>query len=353
MTKDWAFTSETGFGRMTAAAASRIRWAKYGGAPLPDSYKFWSTDSVGSRQRLKHVQTKDIVPFFSYHGNSVLGGSEGGESLSHEFYKIAITRLTKTQLQLKNGHYGKPQLRLKDGDYEIRITHAETEKTIHLPTGQYYRPDVYCRFECDQGLSTKWSGELYIEVWHMHRVAAEKIKNLKANRIPVIQVKVPDAWKYPYDGVTTTDEREEKYIAGMVGRLEQYMTGFVLSDPNCVENLEKQVLDLAGQIAEHEQSAAANAVEIERLQGTIRTMADDVRSLRGERERQVSELIELKRKAILEEEKLRGLKDAIVGLKDERTDLQGALKARTKALFVTSGLGLLSAFMGTYALLDT
>ena len=80
-----------------------------------------------------------MVPFFSYYDGSP-GASNGGESLSHKLYKYAIARLSKTRLQLKNGHYGKPTLRLKNGDYNIRITHADTEKTIHLPTGEYYGP---------------------------------------------------------------------------------------------------------------------------------------------------------------------------------------------------------------------
>lgn len=48
---------------------------------------------------------------------------------------------------------------------------------------------------------------------------------------------------------------------------------------------------------------------------------------------------------------MRSLKDEIVGLKEDRTDLQGALKERTIAFAVASGLALFGMFLGIQKLL--
>jgi hypothetical protein len=330
-TKGWAFLTETGSERVTAREVSRER-ARFGGAPLGTTY--WSTHRVGSRQRLKHVQRKGSRPFFSYMDDSASHAGDGGESLSHFLYKAALARLTKTQLWLKHG------------SHKIRITHVETEKTIILPTRQY-RPDVYCRFECDGWLSTKWSGELYFEVWHAHRVPNEKRRDLVAHRVPVVEVHVSEVDVYRHDAYSTTEALEEEHTADLVGKLEKNIWGEILSDPSSVQFMEEQVRKLADQIAVHEKSAFANAEEIRRLAGTIEKLENeltDVRQerdaalhkLRREREGLASKIAALNNQSKMDNETMRELQNGIKSLKGEKANLETQLRERTTHMLVLS-----------------
>ena len=253
-TKGWAYVTELGPQRITAWEVKRQR-DLLGGGPLGKTY--WSQHRKGDRRKVKQMQRPPAKPFFAYMDDSTPHEGDGGESLTHVLFKNAIARLGKTQLRFPNGE-----------THDIRITYAEMEKTVTLMVG-YRVVDVYCKFESDGYLAKKWGGEVCFEVWHTHRAPPEKIIGLRDKRIPVVEVKVSEFFRYRYDGDTTNDEREEKHITYLAGRLEEFMAGKAISDPSSVEYLEEKVQIMSAQIARDAKLAAVRSDEIKMLGSEI------------------------------------------------------------------------------------
>ncbi len=217
--KAWAFRSEDGPDRVSAAAVSRER-AKFGGRPTGDIY--FSTHKPPNRKRMKHVQ-KGKTSFFSYINGDVDGG-DGGESLTHRLFKEAVSGVRKTKLCLG-----------KSGDHDVVITHGEIEKPIQVADGTYYA-DAYWQFTSTSKLGIKWSGHVYIEVHKSHLVPTEKIEQLRQLGLPVVEVGVPALFEYPYSDDQTTDEREVAHIEKVRRILEGgFLAGTVISNPSSQE----------------------------------------------------------------------------------------------------------------------
>lgn len=230
VSKSWAYVSEFGRERITAWAISRER-AKYDGKPLGQTY--WSTHKPGRRKPVKHVQ-KGTTAFFAYinPADAVDGGD--GESLSHRLLKEAIAGLSGTTLRLGN----------RD-EHDITITYGETEKLIPTVEGTYYA-DAYLRFSShNTSLGLQWSEELYVEVHHTHAVPVDKQKELRRSRVPVVEVPLLDAFRYPHEDENTSDPREAAHVARIRNMLEKgFLLGRVISDRRSVEFLEQEVLRL-------------------------------------------------------------------------------------------------------------
>lgn len=252
-TKPWAYVTEFGSERVDAWEIKRQR-DSIGGASLEKHW--WSPHRKGERKRVTHKNPTGAVPHFSYIDGWTPGEGEGGESLSHVLYKNAIARLAKTQLQFPNGE-----------KHDIRITHAELEKTIPLAEG-YRVVDVYCKFESESHLAKKWGGEVCFEVWHTHRAPKDKVLGMKAKRVPVFQVPVPKLYQYRNEK-NTSSELEKKHEDFLVGRLGEYMKGNAISDPSSVEYLEERVEILTAQMARDAKLAAAQNDEVKILQSEL------------------------------------------------------------------------------------
>ncbi len=228
VTKSWAFLSTHGKNWLTAEAIARERLLKYQGESTGEIY--YSAHTPGKRKRMKHVMKKNMKPFFSFIEPGDGGGGDGGESLTHRLFKQAIASIEATELRLGS-----------HGDHKIRVTHASTEK--RFPTTNEYYADVFLTFESETYLGSKWSGELYVEVHKTNAVHATKQDDLRASRIPVIEVGVPDLFEYPYNDSQTTDSRETQHL-GMITRIlgKGFLMGKVISDPSLVSYLEAQLV---------------------------------------------------------------------------------------------------------------
>jgi hypothetical protein len=273
--KSWAYVSEFGRERITAWAISRER-AKYDGKPLGQTY--WSTHKPGRRKPVKHVQ-KGATAYFAYinPADAVDGGD--GESLSHRLLKEAIAGLSGTTLRLGN-----------QGEHDITITHGETEKLIPTVEGTYYA-DAYLRFTSNTLLGLRWSEELYVEVHHTHAVPVDKQKELRRSRVPVVEVPLLDAFKYPHEDENTSDPREAAHLERIRNMLEKgFLAGQVISDRRSVEFLEQEVTRLAASLREarsgweaDKKSAAQTADQLAlaraRAAGLEKSRAEDAREI--------------------------------------------------------------------------
>lgn len=296
VTKSWAFLTTHGKDWLTAEAIARERVLKYQGEPTGEIY--YSAHTPGKRKRMKHVMKKNMPPFFSFIEPGDGGGGDGGESLTHRLFKQAIASIEATELRL-GAH----------GDHKIRVTHASTEK--RFPTTKEYYADVFLTFESETYLGTKWSGELYVEVHKTNAVHATKQDDLRASRMPVIEVGVPDLFKYSYNDSQTTDSREAQHL-GMIKRVLEkgFLMGQVISNPSSVTYLELQLAsternlisantklqsamqceqELREQIQELEQKAAQESDNNAKLAGALnsenvklRSATEREQSLRGQ-----------------------------------------------------------------------
>ncbi|EON10846.1 hypothetical protein [Pandoraea sp. SD6-2] len=216
---------------------------------------------------MAHVYPRGDMPFFRYINSSDEHDGGAGESLEHLLFKEAISLVEKTRLSLG-----------KFRDHSIRVTHAETEKEIRYSGGSYFA-DLYLRFECDSELSVKWSNEVYIEIHKTHLVDASKIDEVRRQRIPMVEITIPDSLLYEFGETGTTDEREEAYRQRIKRMLESdkgFLSAVVLSNPSSVEYLEAKL------------SEAMSTTR--RAELTAKTAIDDVASLRLSKQRLAGDL---------------------------------------------------------------
>ncbi|WP_038489235.1 hypothetical protein [Janthinobacterium agaricidamnosum] len=323
-TKGWAYVTEFGPQRITAWEVKRQR-DLLGGGPLGKTY--WSQHRKGERKKVKQMQRPHTKPFFAYMNDSMPHEGDGGESLSHVLFKHAIARLSKTQLRFPNGE-----------THEIRITHADLEKTISLAVG-YRVVDVYCKFESDGYLAIKWGGEVCFEVWHTHRAPPMKIIGLRDKRVPVVEVKVSEFFRYRYDGDTTNAEREEKHIVYLVGRLEEFMTGKAISDPSSMEYLEEKIRIMNAQMARDTKLAAARSDEVEIFKRELGRLRGEIAALAGHNGSLTTTLTLLNKQTTTDASTIVNLKNANTALTEERDSMRDTLKIRTYCL-ASTGVGL-------------
>lgn len=325
--KRWAYLTEFGSDTISAWDIKQER-ALLGGGPLGITY--WSQHRKGERRKVKHVWPLDVKPFFAYISDGLATHEgDGGESLTHVLFKKAIARLSKTQLRFPNGEV-----------HDIRITHAELEKTIPLNEG-YRVVDVYCKFESGGDLAKKWSGEVCFEVWHTHQAPTVKIKGLVDKRVPVVEIKVSEYFQYRHED-KTTDALQEKHINFLVGRLGEYMLGKAISDPSSVEYLEEKVENLTALMARDAKLAAARSEEIKmlqseagRLKGNNTTLAQNNAGLTGQNESLTTENTLLKTAASGSASTITRLSGSNGNLVTEIKDLRKALKYRKYQLIGT------------------
>lgn len=257
--KPWAYVTQYGPEIVDAWEIKRQR-DLIGGATL-DKY-WWSPHRKGERKRVTHTDRKGAVPHFTYIDGWTPGEGEGGETLSHVLYKKAIARLGKTQLRFPNGE-----------THDIRITHAEMEKTIPLAVGHRV-VDVYCKFESDSHLAKKWGGEVCFEVWHTHRTPREKILGMRDRRVPVFEVPVHKLFRYRNEN-NTSRELEKKHEDFLVGRLGEYMLGKAISDPSSVEYLEERIQIMSAQMVRDAKLAAARCDEVKMHESELGRLKGD------------------------------------------------------------------------------
>lgn len=204
---------------------------QYGGRPLGKTY--WSTHKPGNRKSVKHVQKGDTAFFAYINGADEIDSDGGGESLTHQLFKEAIAGLSGTKLKLSGF-----------GEYEVAVTHGQTEKEILTDDGRYYA-DAYWKFNSAGDLGLRWSGEVYLEVHHTHAVPPQKQESFRQARIPVIEIDVPQILVYPIADENTTDPLEAAHVSKIRNVLQKgFLAGRVISDRLSIEYLEQEVARL-------------------------------------------------------------------------------------------------------------
>lgn len=216
----------------------------------------------------------------------------GGESLAHYLYKIAISELSHTTLKLSN----------LSEDVTIHFVNAQTEKRVYIGN-RYYDLDVFVNFTSQSKYQIKWNGKLAIEVHNTNPVIGQKLKDLRNLRIPVIEVSVNEKLAYKTPEEYTTPELERKYIDFLKGRISDYLWGKVLSDPNSIDYLENENLELIERIKklreqlQHTESllekekktvsdseeklktANEELIKINKLSSELRTQVEDLKAM--------------------------------------------------------------------------
>lgn len=182
----------------------------------------------------------------------------GGESLAHYLYKVAISELAETTLKISN----------LNQDINVRFTEAQTEKRVYIDD-RYYDIDVYVKFESSSEYQLKWGGELGIEVHNTNPVVGQKLKDLKALRIPIIEVGVNEKLTYKTSEEYSTPESERNYIQFLKERLSKYLWGKVLSDPKSYEYLEKENAHLLKLVDQLKQNVKTSEINHEQTKRTL------------------------------------------------------------------------------------
>jgi hypothetical protein len=241
----WAFVAETGQEWVTAYDVWQYR-QRYGGRSIGKT--FFSPHALGQRKPMRHVDRG--TPHFAYNSSADEHAAGAGESLSHRLFKETIARLTATRLVLDGGR----------GEEVITIVEGETEREIVHGATSFFA-DAYLRFTSAGRLGVKWSGEMYVEIHHTHAVPPDKIDALRALRLPVVEIKIPEFAEYREPEESATEELME-WHRQRLKRIFEGPKGFlmakVLNDPSSAEYLESQLRETNLKVREV-RAAAANA----------------------------------------------------------------------------------------------
>jgi len=193
---------------------------------------YYSTHSPASARLRMHIRKSSKGTFsFAYNRgqDTEIERLGGGESLVHYLFKIAISELSYTTLKLSN----------LNKDIKVEFTDTQIEKRVHVGD-RYYDLDVFVKFISSSEYQLKWNGELAIEVHNTNPVVGQKLKDLKALRIPVIEVDVNKKLAYRTSDEYSTPELEREYVDFLKEHLSQYLWSKVLSDPKSIDYLEKE-----------------------------------------------------------------------------------------------------------------
>jgi len=232
--KRWAFYKEGGewyrIGIRAALSKERLEpgvWRKR---------SYFSTHYPPSVRLKMHIRRSPRGKYlFAYNPgqDAEIESLGGGESLAHYLYKIAISELSQTTLKLSN----------LNKDVKVQFIESEIEKRVYIED-RYYDLDVFVKFISSSEYQLKWGGELGIEVHKTNPVIGRKLADLKALRIPVIEIDVNKKLAYKTPEEDSTAESERVYVEYLKGRLSEYLWSVVLSDPKSLEYLEKENTEL-------------------------------------------------------------------------------------------------------------
>lgn len=277
--KKWAFYKEGNEWRKIGLRAALSKEKEEPGQWRRRTY--YSTHSPASNRLPMHIHKKaNGTDYFAYNPRqeSEIERCGGGESLAHNLYKTAISELGHTTLKLSN----------LGEDVPVKFFDAQTEKRVHI-NGRHYDLDVFVKFTSQSKYQQQWNGELGIEVHHTNKVTGQKLNDLKALRIPVIEVSINEKLAYKTADQDSTHERERKYIDFLKGVLSKYLWSKVLSNPKSIyylenenENLYKDIKDLRSQLNHSKmllERANAALVEKEELVSNLRMQMDELKTM--------------------------------------------------------------------------
>ncbi|WP_429475233.1 hypothetical protein [Paraburkholderia atlantica] len=206
---------------------------------------------------------------------------------------------------------------------EIEIHFGETERLIERGIGRYYA-DAYLHFTSKTDLATRWAGEVYVEVWHTHRVPDEKREELAQLRLPVVEVPMQDVFLYRYEE-NTTRQREADHVAKLVKMLESnFLKGTVISDSRSVEFLEMEVNELKQALTESNSELQSIRLDAERRQQENERMSsrlhEQLQQQKAHNGALVAQLNALKDVAGRFQEELRAANRGLDGTKQQLSD---------------------------------
>lgn len=232
--KKWAFYKEGEEWQKIGLYAALSKEKKEPGQWRRRTY--YSTHSPSSVRLRMHIRksSKGTYSFAYNRGQDAeIERLGGGESLAHYLFKIAISELSHTILKLSN----------LNEDVTVQFVDSQIEKYVQI-ADRYYYLDVFVKFTSQSKYQIKWNGELAIEVHNTNPVVGQKLKDLKALRIPVIEVSVNKKLAYKISEEYSTPILEREYINFLKSRLSKYLWSKVLSNPKSVEYLENENYEL-------------------------------------------------------------------------------------------------------------
>ncbi|NYH26069.1 hypothetical protein [Paraburkholderia bryophila] len=321
----WAYVNKTGPAYVSATHERTAR-IPHGGKSLEKTY--WSAHKSGSRWPMEHVVLKTGTTFFKYKNKADATKGGPGESLSHRLFKEAISRITGTQLKLKNF-----------GEHQIQIQAGATEKEIVFDDGKYFA-DAYLRFTSATNLALRWEGEVYVEVHHKHAVPVEKQRQLRELGIPVVEVKLPEFFEYRHESDSTA-KHEEEHVAWICRTLQQggFLAGTVISDRRSKELLEEMVRELEQQLlaanADRKEMQDAYKKRLEKAEEEVARLTQDTVNQRTRANQLVTRVANQEGELTDARESLKATKDNLAAAKSgaaKASELAAAASAELTAL---------------------
>lgn len=243
--KLWAYLSKTGFERITAADAARLRRRDNNGRP--DGRVFYSTHRAGERYPMTLRLITGKRAHFAYIGDGPPSHAGNGESLQHSLFKQALARLRTVTL------------RLNDGDHHLSIEHGQNEVLVDHPSGRFYRTDTHWRFSSSTLLDKRWLGSVHVEVNHTHEVGPDKASDFLSLDMAMVEVDVPKFLAFN-DGEEATSQQCEAYLS----RVDRFLSNppYFLSATILANPISDVIRENEQRINEARKRAAASEAEL-------------------------------------------------------------------------------------------
>lgn len=259
----------------------------------PFEYKkisFWSTqNNLNDRKKMTTVKTG----FFRYIENNngnVFSGD--GESLSHSVAILAISKLDELNFTIDNH-------KLKIIPSEISIDNLK----VQFENGNYYYPDLICKYDYPKNLIEKWGNKIAIEVKVNHACENIKIKDFEEHNYPIIEITLNKNMQFLKElKKEQFDETDlEKYYNFILNKFSNNIFGKLLSNPvraeyhnRTVRELytENKKLEILNQKLKNEMNVMTNNNELQ-----IQSLVRDLRRIKEENHLLTKENTYLKNKS--------------------------------------------------------
>ncbi|CAA0252567.1 conserved hypothetical protein [Tenacibaculum maritimum] len=206
----------------------------------PDEYNsitFWSTQR-NENERSKMTTVK--LGFFRYieniKGNTYSGD---GESLSHSIAILALSRLKELNFTIGNK-------KLSIEPKEIIVDDLK----VQFENGNYYFPDLICRFDKPLYITEKWGNKLAIEVKVSHACESIKVKDFEDHNYPIIEITLNKNMQFLKELRKETFDEDDlkKYYDFLTEKFSKNIYGKIISDPVRVKYHKRKIKELSSEI---------------------------------------------------------------------------------------------------------
>lgn len=226
--------------------------------------KFYSTHKKIENKKILFFVNASPNSYFRYKSENDNPNKGKDETLTHELCKEIISEIKDLNFKIYNDYY------------KFKVIDSEIEHRIDTPNGTYV-VDIFVKFEqsIPNYLKIKWNGILAIEIFVHHKCEQDKITNLKAAMVPVIQVRISDKlWIDESKELSLKDIENKK--AFLTSYFEKEIFAQLLLDPSSEEYNEMiENSKLIQKINELELDNKKKAEIIQSEQNTINKLRSD------------------------------------------------------------------------------